>query len=403
MRLDSLRPLDDEPGPWASVCTSALPTDGSAAEVRELTARGLSHSLTEQGVDPATMAAVREALSDVVPADAPHGTAVFAAGGRVRLQLPLPCALPAPVVRWTALPHVMPLAEAYAAEVHCLVARIDRTGADFELRDGGDAQPAGGAEGRRHPVHRTATADWSERHFQLRVENTWQQNAGEIAVGLADAAERSHPDLVVLAGDPRERREVFDRLPAPLREHTAISDHGGRAAGASSDLLDADVAAASEDFTHRRDRALLGRLQAGAGEGAAHGVLQLVDAAQQHRIDTLVLCPDSGDLKQEMWVGWDADRVSVRRTADTPIATQAGDALVRAAVATGADVAVLGPEHCGAPGSQGPDGARGAAAGAAGGAASETEAAGKVQQRTVDTGTAGKALPGGMGALLRWK
>ncbi|MEU9354555.1 hypothetical protein AB0D65_27145, partial [Streptomyces griseoloalbus] len=49
-----------------------------------------------------------------------------------------------------------------------------------------DARVPGVGTGRRaaagrRPLHRTGSVDWSERHFQLRVENTWEHNAAEIA------------------------------------------------------------------------------------------------------------------------------------------------------------------------------------------------------------------------------
>ncbi len=69
-----------------------------------------------------------------------------------------------------------------------LVAYIDRTGADFELRSavlqgGGRAchgQPAV-ADAPGEGLHRVR----SERHFQLKVENTWEHNAREVAEALA--------------------------------------------------------------------------------------------------------------------------------------------------------------------------------------------------------------------------
>ena len=113
-------------------------------------------------------------------------------------------------------------------------------------------------------------------------------------MSLADAAEQSRPDVVVLAGEPHEREDVLDRLPARLRDHLAISDHGGRAAGTTSDLLDVDVVAASEEFLHRREREELDHFLAGGRDGTVVGVPELVGAAQHHRIDTLVLRPTAG-------------------------------------------------------------------------------------------------------------
>jgi hypothetical protein len=117
------------------------------------------------------------------------------------------------------------------------VAYVDRTGADFELRGAAGPQDAGQVEGRQWPVHRTASSDWSERHFQLKVEDTWEHNAGEIAEALSSAYEESGADLVVLVGDLRERLAVHERLPEAARQVTVETEHGGRAAGSSSAVL----------------------------------------------------------------------------------------------------------------------------------------------------------------------
>ncbi|MFD0336329.1 Vms1/Ankzf1 family peptidyl-tRNA hydrolase [Streptomyces erythrogriseus] len=103
-------------------------------------------------------------------------------------------------------------------------------------RRGGRSAVRGTGRGEQHPVHRTASSDWSERHFQLKVENTWEHNAGEIAEALNAAYEESGADLVVLAGDPRERPAVHEKLSEAVRGVTTETEHGGRAAGSASPL-----------------------------------------------------------------------------------------------------------------------------------------------------------------------
>jgi hypothetical protein len=394
VHLDFLRPLFDAPGPWAAVYSGAPPTDESGAKERELAVRDLCRALAEEGADPATTEAVRDTLGGLAPADAPHGAAVFASGGRVAQWHALPRALPAPVVRWAALPYLVPLVVAYDPDPECLVARIDRTGADFERWDAGGRRPAGGTEGAGYPVHRTASADWSERHFQAKVENTWERNAGEIARALAGAARDCSADLIVLAGDPRERQEVFDRLPADVRERTTVSDHGGRAAGASSELLAQDVARARDALALRRDGDLLDRFLAGR-EQALADVPELVEAAREHRIDTLLLRPDGADLHREVWVGTGEDSLSARRTRDEPISARAADALLRSAVAADAEIAVVGADRR-APGPQDLRRSTDGEGDGENGSDGNDNAADALARR------AEEALPGGLGALPRW-
>lgn len=232
-------------------------------------------------------------------------------------------------------------------------------------------------EGRQYPIHRTASADWSERHFQAKVENTWEHNAGEIAEALSTAYEESGADLVVLVGDPRERPSVHEKLPEAVRDVTVETEHGGRAAGSSSAALEEDIERARQQYARRRLDEALDRFRAGRGgtgtdrpTDAVEGVPALVEAAREHRIDTLLVRPDGPDLGRETWVGERPERVAVRRTeAETlgegdPTPVRADDALLRAAAATAADVLVVPP-----PDEDGPD---------------------------IDIPT------GGLGALLRW-
>ncbi|GAA2445971.1 hypothetical protein GCM10010405_31720 [Streptomyces macrosporus] len=237
----------------------------------------------------------------------------------------------------------------------CLVARVDRTGADFSLHDTGPRRDAGHVEGdARWPVHRTASADWSERHFRLKVENTWEHTAGEIARALETAFEETGADPAVLAGDPRERQAVHARLPEAVRAVTVTSDHGGRAPGSDSVPLERDVDRARREHLSRRTEEALdgfraGRVGTDRPTDAVEGVPALVEAAREHRIGTLLLRPGGSDLHREVRVGATPDRIAERRTdaqylgESEPVSARADGALLRSAAATAADVLVLPP------------------------------------------------------------
>ncbi|MFE2188923.1 hypothetical protein [Streptomyces sp. NPDC059455] len=82
-------------------------------------------------------------------------------------------------------------------------------------------------------------------------------------------------DLVVPAGDPRERRAVHERLPKELRSAAVETARGGR----------------------------------------APGVPALADAARgEHGIGSLLIRPDGPDLYREVRVGTEPDQLALRRT-----------------------------------------------------------------------------------------
>ncbi|SFF59060.1 hypothetical protein SAMN05216251_12081 [Actinacidiphila alni] len=377
MNMDPLRPLTTRSGPWASAYVAGGHTDESGAKERELEVRDVCRALRRDGADPATVGAVRDVLEAVTPAESPYGSAVFAAAGQVVLLLHLAVPPRRPGAHWSALPRLAPLLDAYAADVPCLLARIDRTGADLELRDF-VSRHVGRVRGQRWPVHRTGRNDWSERHFQLKVENTWEHNAGQIAEALTTAVKECEPAVLVLAGDPREREAVLGRLPADVRGITASSDHGGRAAGADSAPLERDIDAARQEHLRRHREQVLDRFRAGRVTSdrptdAVEGVPAAVEAAREHRIATLLLRQDTPALHEEVWTGAEPDRIAVRKSADEPTAARADDALLRAAVATSADVLLLPAAESG-------------------------------EGESTDDATSGADdIPvGGLGALLRW-
>ncbi|MDN3293907.1 Vms1/Ankzf1 family peptidyl-tRNA hydrolase [Streptomyces ficellus] len=357
MQLAFLTSLFDRPGPWASVYLDTSRIDESTQERLELQARDACRSLAAQGCDPATERAVYEALTDWPRPPGEVGRAVFATHGEVVLDPPLTRRPLAPSdVTWAALPRLSPLLDLAAQEPVCLVAYIDRTGADLELRSPLGGSPAGHVEGRDWPLHRTASADWSERHFQLSVENTWDENAARIAEALAECEEETKADLIVLAGDVRERHSVHERLPAEVRPLAVESEHGGRAAGSGVRLLDEDVEAARQEHLRRITEQEVERFRAarsgaeGRPPAAAEGVPALVEAAREHRIAELLIRPEGPDAHRQVWVGADPDQIAVRRSETyylgerEPLPARADDALLRSAVMTGAEVVRVRPD-----------------------------------------------------------
>ncbi|MFF3846321.1 Vms1/Ankzf1 family peptidyl-tRNA hydrolase [Streptomyces sp. NPDC002328] len=351
MDLAFLHPLYEHSGPWASVYVDTSRHTESTPHERRLTAAAMARELAGQGADEATCRAVERAIDALRHSSEPNGRALFARGGEVVLDPPLARPPRGDHAEWAPLPRVTPLLELAGQDPVCLVAYVDRKGADFELRSGLGREETGSVTGRQYPVHRTSTADWSERRFQLKVENTWEHNAAEIADALAACQEETRADLLILVGDDRERRAVHERLPQRLRGRVVEASHG-----AGSRLLDEDVESARAEHTRLRTEAELERFLAARApdeegrSGAVEDVPALVEAAREHRIDELLIRADGPDTHRAVWIGEDADQLAVRRTELKTLgeqnswAARADDALIRSAVATDAPVLVVPAE-----------------------------------------------------------
>ncbi|WP_128382069.1 Vms1/Ankzf1 family peptidyl-tRNA hydrolase [Streptomyces cavernae] len=356
MDLAFLQPLYEQPGPWASVYVDTSQRSESMAHERSLMALDVFRQLAAQDADEPTCRAVYTAIEDLQHASEPYGRALFATRGQVVLDPPLARPPQRTSALWAPLPHTAPLLELAEQEPVCLVAYIDRRGAEFELRGALGSENAGEVRGRQWPIHRTASSDWSERHFQLKVENTWEHNAAEVADALSVCQEETRADLIILVGDDRERRSVHERMPKRLLDRTTETEHG-----IGSRLLDQEVERIRAEHVRRRTEEDLERFLAARApdeegrSGAVEGVPALVAAAREHRIDELLIRLEGPDAHREVWIGEAPDQLAVRRTdltglgLDThPVPARADDALLRCAVATGApaiSVSTLAPEE----------------------------------------------------------
>ncbi|MEU6402432.1 Vms1/Ankzf1 family peptidyl-tRNA hydrolase [Streptomyces sp. NPDC046985] len=351
MDLAYLHPLYEAPGPWASVYVdSSRRTEDTAHEVH-LMARSAVRELARQGADVATCQAVRDAIEDLRHSPEPYGRAVFARDGAVALDPRL--ARPpqgGTWAEWTALPRVGPLLDLAGEDPVAIVAYVDRKGADFELRGALGGAQAGAAAGRQWPAHPATGMDWSERHFQLKVENAWEHNAAEIADALSVCQEETRADLLIMVGDDRERREVRERLPKRLHDRVVEAAHG-----AGSRLLDEDVEELRAEHVRDLVDGELDRFRAARAPdeegraGAVEGVPALVEAAREHRLAELLIRSEGADAHRQVWIGEDPDQIAARRTELKILGerhsrpARADDALIRSAVATDAAALSLAP------------------------------------------------------------
>ncbi|MFD7446576.1 hypothetical protein [Streptomyces sp. NPDC059909] len=387
MRLTHLSPLYERPGPWASVCVGALSASEATQSERDVAVREICRELGRQGADETTGRAVYDALTEWPGPVGAAGRAVYAAHGEVVLDPPLTAAPRVPEIHWSALPRVAPLLDLAVQEPVCLVAYIDSTGADLEIRGPRGSRPAGEVEGKDWPLQGSATADWSERHFPMsvgrhlgqaqepdtsvqgvsaqgtRVRDVWagggrvreagdgtirDEDAGQVSAALALCQEEARADLIILVGSDRERRAVVERLPEPLRPLTVGTGYGSHARGAGARLRDTDVERARQEHLRRIEAAELDRFRV-PGTPNAEGVPALVEAARDHRIAELLIRLEGPDARREVWVGAEPDQIAVHRGDTLHLGTgsaepaRADDALLRSVVVNGADVLRVHP------------------------------------------------------------
>ncbi|UGY91888.1 hypothetical protein [Streptomyces gobiensis] len=362
METGFLKPLFDRPGPWASVYIDTSRTTEDAARQQKLRERAVASQLIDEGADAYTCRAVMDRLAHEDVSGTPPGRALFATGAEVVLDLPLAVS-PQTEAFWSMLPHVAPLAGLHVDEPTCLVAYIDSTGADLELWESYRREPLGQAQRREWQGrgHRSIPADRYEWHYQNKVENGLNQTADIVAAELDRRWPEAGAQLLVLAGESRERRAVRNRLPEPIRAVTVEAENGSRSPGASKSRLSEQVVQAREKYAREQLEDAVSRFRTGRGRPgehrtagvdtgpgqAAEGAPAVVEAARGRQVATLLLGEDGPDTGREVWIGPSPEQVAVQRSearamgVAQPERARADDALIRAAAAADADVLLV--------------------------------------------------------------
>lgn len=340
-------------GPFVTVYLDATRAVANGAQEVDARWGGARAQLEAAGADSPTLDAVVAAIAGDVGTPGRHGLVVVAADGELALVDVLPQPPARTIATYSALPHLLPYLAQRTTELDHVVVVADRTGADIHVVGPGGAQEEETVDGgTSHPIHRTASDHWDERHFQNRVENTWESNADNVAHALTRLLRERPAKLVVIAGDVRARHLIADALGAPAGVTVRTVEQGGRAAGSSAESLGGAVHDAVLQQVWRERREVLEHLQQNLGrqEYAVAGVQPVVEALRMSQVDTLVISDDPSS-PLTAWVG--AGLTDFGLDDEEAKALGLGDvrhdrldaALVRAAVGTNAKLVVTPGGH----------------------------------------------------------
>lgn len=283
--LDDLRPLIDADGPFLTVL---LPAPSRHADAAERFAVRCKNALKEVSGDwPADDLLAFEQELAALPHHAGDSVIVIrAAGGPMHVEFihdPVE-----PRLFEGPLPRLAPLIESRQRTIAHVVVDADKAGAGITAFDGGRVLGSEIVEGETEHIHRGHPGGWSQRRFQQRAENTWDENADDIAAAADEFARRVAARLVAVAGPARARSMVVDSLDALVRNHEYAIEpiEQGDVDGIADAVtrLTADVAAS--DAVAAIERAKESMATAGDFDG---DVLAALDAG---RVDTLLVHDD---------------------------------------------------------------------------------------------------------------
>jgi Bacterial archaeo-eukaryotic release factor family 2 len=356
MDLSRTRDLFERQGPFATVYLEARNPGENADRETGLRWRGLSKSLSEQGADDKTIAALDDVLGTARGGDVDaYGRVVVASTEGVLFDETVEGVVASgDSATWSPLPELGAYYRSQSGSVRVLLVVADKTGGDVYqviasntegARELSEETISGSAV---ETVHKPREGGNAHKQRQRRHEQATYQNAADVVAGIRSAASSFRPEVLVLAGEVQGREVVREQLPKELLDITREIDAGSRAAGASEDALeDALLTEAGRAATEQETAIRQQFHEAKAHANAVEGLERVLEAARTGAVATLLLV-EGTEVPGELYVGDSPEAIStdpanLRDISDAkPVARPAENVLVRATGALGGDIAVLG-------------------------------------------------------------
>jgi hypothetical protein len=335
-------------GPFATVYLTTEPDVDNQAARSEVRWRNLRRDLEEAGVAANVLDEVEQYVTDAHRLGA--GLAVVATGAEV-LHAEHGDRPPSRDGAWWApLPRLTGILEWRQQAPPYVLVLVDRIGADIVGVRPGAEDLVVSSEGHDVAIRKVGPGGWSQRRFQQRAENFWNDNAkgaAELLVRVADAVE---PIAIYVAGDVRAlqllreatRDDIGDRL---------VEVTGGRSADGSADETEAEVSRLTEVAADRETATLLEHLaqERGQRDRASEGIAATLGALSAAQVDTLLVV-DEIDDGRTAWFGPEPVPVAAMPGdletlgVEDPQEGRLIDVLVRAALGTAAGVRIVPAE-----------------------------------------------------------
>ncbi|MDX6285341.1 MAG: hypothetical protein QOG53_826 [Frankiales bacterium] len=334
-------------GPFVTLYLSVRRDVEDAAQRYETQWKDVLSELAGFGVDETTRDALVAARGD----HSAGGTHVMVAShGLVHLSEALPEPLPesaADIVRYSPLPHLLPLIEMVGPRIPHIVVLTDRIGADIlAYQTGPEPTEVGSVDGADYHIRKVHAGGWSMRHYQAHAEENWAHNAKDVVDVVEKLALDINPRVIIVGGDVRAVQLFEKYLPAGLLPRLQLIE-GSRATDGGTEHVADRVMAVLADTWRADTNALLDKFaeEVGQADRATNGLVDTVAALRLAQVETLILS-DALDGDRPLWFGPDPAVIGVTRDeADlgfgAPQQAAAVDVVVRTAIGTDATVRVV--------------------------------------------------------------
>ncbi|HEY2314472.1 MAG TPA: Vms1/Ankzf1 family peptidyl-tRNA hydrolase [Streptosporangiaceae bacterium] len=343
MDLGFLRRLYDEIGDYVSVYLETDRIHGqNSSEAIEIRWHDARRQLADAGARPGSLDAVAEVVGD--PDEVAPGRAIFARDGAVAFTGALDGPPRREIARLAPLPHLMPLLAQHRPPIPHVRVSATRTGGEIVAIGGSGDAWRDWVAGRQWPVHKVSVGGWSQDRYQRSAEETWEENAKDLAAEVIAAANQVGARHVIVSGDIRARSMLLEHLPTALRESAAVVDKEVSADSAAMAEA-ADQALSDWADRDRRDRFESWGTHL-AHDRAVQGLAQTLTALRNGQVSDVFLA-DNPHSAVTAWIGPGGTDLAATqeellvRGVSEPVSDRADAAIVRAVASTDAELHFL--------------------------------------------------------------
>lgn len=339
---DDLRSLFEQPGPFVSLYLNIEGAREDADEELSLRWRGMREEALAGGASETALAQ----LDDVIDGAQRKGDGLvaFTAGDDLVLRRFLSRRI-ADSITIADCPRVLRLLEWQQDNPRYAVVLSDRKGAEIRIVSGHHIEDTTEVEGESDwPIQKVQPGGWSQRRFQNRAEDTWEQNAKSVAAELAKIVSSEDIEFVVLAGDVRAVQFLKENTP---KEIDALSFELTTEPHQLDDIRD-DLDKVAATWVGQTVEQLLEKFQEERGQNdlAVEGKEATFEALRKAQVDRLLIAPgrvdDKAFFSESDLTQTSLDRKQLAELGITDVKeADAADVLVRATFGTGANVVVI--------------------------------------------------------------
>ena len=222
-RSPDLAELVRRPGPFLSLYLITEADVENAAQRSQTRWKTVRADLDDHGVP----SSILDEIEAIVPGAHLEGgcLAVIADAERILHVEHGPARDPDDQANWEPLPRLLPIVRWRQSEPRYVVVLTDRTGADlFAFVRGLPDVIRDEVEGEHDVIRKTKPGGWSQRRYQQRAEDSWEQNAEQVADRVTRLVDAIRPEFVAVAGDVRAVQLLRDELPDRVRELVHVVD-----------------------------------------------------------------------------------------------------------------------------------------------------------------------------------